>query len=327
MNRTFIYNEKGIICHPAEDHCCPSRTAELPYSACSNYTKAHDRYGISMFKFTPRKTITIEEQMSRPNTYTMSFCMSERMEFSFSGSRSLCIENNESCIIAPETQSCISTYEEGQEYSAVGISFAPSFLRGIAQNAKYESAVNTCRDLSNHFKRYVITPRAKGILMEMASCHIAGGLRDLFIEAKALELIVIFINEMMCQREKGFADTSLSKEDMSALYRARELLDKTYVHPFTLSQLSKRVYLNDYKLKNGFKQCFGKTVYSYILEKRMALAKELIGQQRFKISDIAGLAGYENTSHFITAFQKQYGITPGKLAKGDVTRSHEFSVS
>lgn len=328
MKQKISYNDKGIICLPSN-----SREDAPPFfeAADNSYyynTVVHDRLGVSLFHFIPRKTITLEETMSSTNTYNMSFCMSEGMEFSFSETKHnpLYIERNESCIIAAGTQSCISTYEKGQEYRAVGISFEPSVLQGASPCSKCEHAGNTRGNPFTDFHRYSITPRAKSILIEMTGCQVCGGLRDLFMEAKALELIVLFFNEIICQRGNRASETSLSKEDMRALYCAKELLDKTYVHPLTLSQLSKKVYLNEYKLKAGFKQCFGQTVYGYILEKRMEFAKELIGQQRFKISDIAGLTGYENTSHFITAFQKQYGITPGKLAKGDITRSHEFSI-
>jgi AraC-like DNA-binding protein len=48
----------------------------------------------------------------------------------------------------------------------------------------------------------------------------------------------------------------------------------------------------------------------------MELARILIEQRRFKISDIAGMVGYANTSHFIAAFNKKYGATPGKFVQG-----------
>lgn len=69
------------------------------------------------------------------------------------------------------------------------------------------------------------------------------------------------------------------------------------------------------KLKTGFKQCYGQTVYNYIIGKRMELARTLLDQRRFKVSDVAGLVGYTNTSHFITAFSKKYGVTPGEFNK------------
>ena len=43
---------------------------------------------------------------------------------------------------------------------------------------------------------------------------------------------------------------ALSKDDLAALDHVKNILDKTFVHPLTLLQLSRKVYLNEYKLKN-----------------------------------------------------------------------------
>lgn len=64
------------------------------------------------------------------------------------------------------------------------------------------------------------------------------------------------------------------------------------------------------KLKQGFKTCFSCTVYEYIVEKRMEMAYRLLQKEKYKVKDVVWMVGYSNTSHFIEAFRKRYGITP-----------------
>jgi len=46
----------------------------------------------------------------------------------------------------------------------------------------------------------------------------------------------------------------------------------------------------------------------------MEMAKsQLIEQPALKVADLANSFGYDNTSHFIKAFEKEYGITPKQL--------------
>lgn len=285
------------------------------------YISTQCQPGISVCEFTPNKQLILKERMCNSNFYMLSFCLGEGMEWSFTeaGSMSFSIDRNESCVVTGGTEQCTSVYEAGQKYRGISVVFDPHRIQGVAECLCCENALNSSSGLKNGLKRYIVTPHVGGILLQMTDCNVCDKLKDIYLEGKLLELIAVYLDEMVCQRRDELSEISLSKEDLFALNRAKEVLDKTFVHPLTISQLSKRVYLNEYKLKTGFKQCFGQTIYGYILEKRMELARLLIEQQRFRISDIAGMVGYANTSHFISAFNKKYGATPGEFTKANIT--------
>ena len=290
-------------------------------SCCLN-TSSKNSPGLSVCKFTPQKTLTLKEHMATTDIYMMSFCLGESMEWSLAevAGKQLTIERNESCIMTGGTEQCVSTYEKGRQYHGIGIAFDPLRLQGVTECLQCENAINSHGSIAGGLKRYIVTPHVGVILSQIIDCDVCGRLKDLYLEAKLLELIAVYLDEMVCQRRDDMSELSLSKDDLFALNRAKEILDKTFVHPLTLSELSQKVYLNEYKLKTGFKQCFGQTVYGYVLEKRMELARLLIEQRRFKISDIAGMVGYVSTSHFITAFSKKYGVTPGEFTKANIAR-------
>ena len=54
-------------------------------------------------------------------------------------------------------------------------------------------------------------------------------------------------------------------------------------------------------------------VYEYIVEKRMEMAYRLLQSGKYKVKDVVWMVGYTNASHFIDAFKKRYGVTPGEI--------------
>lgn len=269
---------------------------------------------LTVFDFTPNQQLILKEQIKSDHLYRLSFCLGDSIEWSFTGlDLGFCLEKNESCLMTHASGECISKFDKGKHYYGIGISFDPALLFEVARFLNLDSIGNEFVSLQAGLKRRVITPRISGILSQLIDCRICQGLIDIYMEGKILELLAVYLDEIIEDNGKVSAVISLSGEDMKALNYAREILDKTFVEPMTLFQLSRKVYLNEYKLKTGFKQYFGQTIYSYIINKRMEMAKVLIEQKRFKVKDIAGLVGYSNTSHFIAAFRRKYGSTPGEL--------------
>ena len=66
----------------------------------------------------------------------------------------------------------------------------------------------------------------------------------------------------------------------------------------------------------GFKRDFAKTFNAppakWLKHKRLSEAYYLIHQKKRRPSDIYLELGFENLSHFYTAFKQQYGVTPSE---------------
>jgi|HubBroStandDraft_6_1064221.scaffolds.fasta_scaffold5517507_1 AraC-like DNA-binding protein len=60
-----------------------------------------------------------------------------------------------------------------------------------------------------------------------------------------------------------------------------------------------------------FKHLYGKTILTYILEKRIGLAKQLIGEGELTLDYIAYEIGYASRSGVIKLFWKDVGCGPG----------------
>jgi len=81
-------------------------------------------------------------------------------------------------------------------------------------------------------------------------------------------------------------------------------------NPPSLMDLARQVGINDYKLKSGFRQIFGTTVFGYLQTCRMERAKQLLAEQQLSIAAIAHVVGYASQSRFCHAFKQRYGMTP-----------------
>lgn len=72
------------------------------------------------------------------------------------------------------------------------------------------------------------------------------------------------------------------------------------------------VCINEYKLKTGFKELFGIPVHSYVIDKRMELARFLIKEKKVSVTEAVVHVGYSDASHFAEKFRRKYGVNPSE---------------
>ena len=82
-----------------------------------------------------------------------------------------------------------------------------------------------------------------------------------------------------------------------------------------VSELASCCGISESYLKKLFLRRYGLTPKSYILEKRMRYAAELLKAGRYGVTKIAEMTGYESASYFVRAFKAHFGVTPGEYAR------------
>lgn len=86
-----------------------------------------------------------------------------------------------------------------------------------------------------------------------------------------------------------------------------ENLEKPLPH---LPQLANQFGTNEFKLKYGFKQLYGTSVFRFLKNERMAKAKVLLENTSLPIKTIAQMCGYLNASHFSKDYRIAFGVSP-----------------
>lgn len=197
----------------------------------------------------------------------------------------------------------------GTDYEAIAIHLsAEKFLEIIGQHTQNlpTGFLETLTAEDGH-KLYVLgfDTRIRLLLNELSNIELKGLSRQFFIESKVLEIMGLLL--------ESISTSGLSKEDEKKIKQCEELLRAQYNEPHSLLELSRKVGLNDFKLKQGFKALYGKPVFKYLQEYRMEQAKEALEKKQFSVSEVAEHIGYKSLGSFSNAFVSQFGIRPNEL--------------
>lgn len=71
-------------------------------------------------------------------------------------------------------------------------------------------------------------------------------------------------------------------------------------------------------LREGYRYIFGKTIHQYHADHKLESAMQMLESGELLVKEIAFRIGYQNPSHFISAFKKKYGYTPKQYLKREV---------
>lgn len=128
--------------------------------------------------------------------------------------------------------------------------------------------------------------------------------QSLLIHSATLEYLHWHLQAFVPQQK----DERVSLRERRQLQQARELLLQDLANAPTIAELSRAVGLNQFRLKQAFRQLYGNSIYATFQQERMQSAMELL--QQYNVTETAMLLGYSNASHFSAAFRKQFGLSP-----------------
>ncbi len=153
-----------------------------------------------------------------------------------------------------------------------------------------------------------IDPIVTSIIHQIFARNDSSPSDSLFLKGKILELLSREV-ELLCTPLRN--QTILQPDDVMKLQSARTIMMKQMSTPPSISELARKVGLNERKIKQGFKELFGSTVYSFLRDYRMEQAKLMFDRDQKSVTDVACAVGYSNISHFGVIFRQHYGIRPG----------------
>jgi AraC-like DNA-binding protein len=142
-----------------------------------------------------------------------------------------------------------------------------------------------------------------------------GDLQQLFLLSKSIEILVLCAEscQKAADKKEVFLKTDTDKEKIIA---ARDLVNERVHCPPSLSEIAAAVGLNEYKLKRGFKETFQTTVFGYLTDQRLLLARRYLLDTEKTAAEIAYELGYSTPQHFNNAFKRHFGHTPDSIRPG-----------
>lgn len=94
------------------------------------------------------------------------------------------------------------------------------------------------------------------------------------------------------------------------IIRVRTVLDEKYKDPPTVTELAESVGLSTSRMAHLFRREMGRSIQSYIVERRLVMAAMLLIQTHERISQIAYSVGFGDVSNFNHAFKRRFHMSP-----------------
>lgn len=173
------------------------------------------------------------------------------------------------------------------------------------------------------YRQGLTTPDMQLVLHQILHCPYQGAMKHLYLEGKVLELAALQFAQFA--DEDQARSPSLKTDDVERLHQAKAILIEQANNPPSILELARRVGLNDFKLKQGFRQVFGTTVFGCLRDYRLEHARLLLAEQQFTVQQVAHAVGYEHTGYFAKAFKQKFGVNPKTYQMGMISALPAFS--
>lgn len=135
-------------------------------------------------------------------------------------------------------------------------------------------------------------------------------IRDMKIFEKLTGLLSLLMEESW-HPERKTASASC-KRDLQTL---KEYLDNHYTEKISLDDLAQQFFINKFYLTRIFKEQFGVTVNTYLLQMRITRAKQLLRFSDMTIEKIGQECGMNDANYFSRMFKKIEGVSPGEYRR------------
>lgn len=165
-----------------------------------------------------------------------------------------------------------------------------------------------------------ISPSMAVVLSQILNFNLNSSVKHIYLKGKIYELIALYFNkpdEVDVEQCPFLAD----EDTLRKIRKAKEIIIKNMTEPPSLQELSDEIGLSLKKLKEGFKEVYGDTVFGFLLDYKMDYARKLLETGSHNVNEVGLKVGYSTSSHFIAAFKKKFGTTPKKYLMSLTTSS------
>jgi AraC-like DNA-binding protein len=116
----------------------------------------------------------------------------------------------------------------------------------------------------------------------------------------------------------------LSVYDIECIQKAKEFIDADLTSHHSIQEIAAYSSMSATKLKQHFKQTYGKGLFHYLKDQRLEKGKYLTENTDQTLYEISRSLGYRHVCNFITGFKKKFGKTPGIWRKRVICRIIQF---
>ncbi|WP_396185038.1 helix-turn-helix domain-containing protein [Flavobacterium sp.] len=181
----------------------------------------------------------------------------------------------------------------------------------FSSEANYITFLSEDNKDKKYYKEGDISPSMAIVLTQLFHYNLHPSIKNLYYKGKGYELLSLYFN----RTEDPNAEQCpflIDEENVLKIKKAKEIILANMAEPPGLQELADEIGLTLKKLKMGFKQIYGDTVYGFLFDYKMDSARKLLDSGSYNVNEVGLKIGYSTGSHFIAAFKKKFGTTPKK---------------
>lgn len=137
-----------------------------------------------------------------------------------------------------------------------------------------------------------------------------GLVRRMYYQGKSLEILSEQIRQFTDDKREKPNQNLIRQSELSKIRQIAEEIRNRLNDDHSILSLSVKTGLNENKLQAGFKLLYNTTVRGFIQNERMSIARDMLVNTEYSISEIVHLIGLSNGGYFSKLFRKSQGMTP-----------------
>lgn len=241
------------------------------------------------------------------------FCLKGSSKFIFNEGRYALDISEENSLLLYNPQRDLPIHLEMNPNSwLVSVLISIKKFHGLfSQEADYITFLSDDNKDKKYYKDGKITPSMAIVLTQLIHYNLNSSIKNLYFKGKAYELLSLYFNRSEDANIEQ-CPFLVDETNVIKIRKAKDIIISRMSEPPSLQELSEEIGLNLKKLKEGFKQIYGDSVYSFLFDYKMEVARKLLESGEHNVNEVGLKVGYSTSSHFIAAFKKKYGTTPKK---------------
>jgi AraC-like DNA-binding protein len=157
-----------------------------------------------------------------------------------------------------------------------------------------------------------LSPSMRNIISDILHCSFRPEFKAAYLTTKVAELLL----QILSSQVRETPHHNWSEQDRRSFEKVRDLLGQNLRINYTIEELATLAGMNRTKLQEGFKTLFGKTIFTFSSDQKMAEAKALLTKENnLSLKEVAAMLGYRHVNHFSVAFKKNFNISPSNFKK------------
>ena len=251
------------------------------------------------------------------NYIQFHFCVKGTANFSFNEGNYVLPLNEDNSLLLYNPQQDLPLDLSLQKHSWVLSILLPinKFHGFFSEEADYITFLSEENKDRKYYKDGRITPSMAIVLNQLMNYSLHPTIKPLYFKGKAYELLSLYFNrpaDADIEQCPFLAD----EENVSKIKMAKQIIISRMAEPPTLQELADEINLPINRLKEGFKQIYGDSVFSFLFDYKMEVARQLLATGAHNVNEVGLKVGYSGPSHFIAAFKRKFGTTPKKFLMG-----------